>query len=248
MPIVGPPEDAPIAQEDLAALNAANNFKADDVKLADSKALISGDSIFDSFIPYAAKDSDTADFDARYISLDSLRADEDGSDLSYIRILSFKDGKFGNQIFPRSSGASSTYKEFIVTQLTPVNSSEKLQIIKTNKTLQIYSYDSNFEVFNIQGILKSTLTDNWDIAMVLLWDNLLRATKLIEMNAIMEFGYESNIYWGYPMNFQTQKSSSSQYVVGYSMQFIVVKRSILKSVFDDKLNAFYNDVISAQNR
>jgi hypothetical protein len=82
-------------------------------------------------------------------------------------------------------------------------------------------------VLAIQGVLRSTDADPWDMAMVFLWDDLLRLTKLLKMNLIAEFGYQSSIYWGYPISFNWQKSSNMQYLVSYSMQFAIIKRALL---------------------
>lgn len=170
---------------------------------------------------------DRDEFADRYISLDAMIAKEDGSDIGYIRVLQFNNGKFGKQVFPiDTSGLVGKYKNFIITGIQP-SMAEKAQILKTNNTLQINAFDSQIEVLNIQGALKSTIQDHWDMAMVILWDSLLRLTKLVQMKLIVEFGYESNVYWGYPLSFTYQKSSNTQYIASFSMQFIVVKRSLL---------------------
>ena len=176
-----------------------------------------------NYTPNLLNKADIIEFDSRYFSLDAMNARADGSDLAYIRILNFKDGKFGSQVFPNNG---KTYKQFIVTNISK-GDVEKAQIIKTNNTLQIYGFDSQPEVINIQGVLKSTTEDRWDIAMLLLWDDIFRLTKLIQANRVAELGYESNIYWGYPLNFQTQKSSNMAYIASFSMQFLIIKRSIV---------------------
>lgn len=180
-----------------------------------------------AFNPAPLDESSVLDFADRYVTLDALSASEDGADLAYLRVLEFVNNKFGKHIFPlnQTSEEAIKYKELIVTNCQ-TSMVEKAQIIKTNNTLQVYAFDSQVEVLNIQGVLKSTATDRWDIAMVLVWDELLRLTKLIQRKFICEFGYESNVYWGYPLNFTYQKSSNTQYLVNFSMQFIVIKRSI----------------------
>jgi hypothetical protein len=170
-------------------------------------------------------------FNNRYTTLDAFSSNEDGSDLGYIRVLRFTNGLFGSQVYPNVAGNKNVsnlniYQDFIVTNLSS-GFVEKAQIIKTNKTLQVYSFDSQPEVLNIQGVLKATLQCYWDMAMVILWDNILRLSQLTLHNLIVEFGYQGNIYWGYPLNFQWQKSSNLQMLASYSMQFLVVKRTII---------------------
>ena len=170
---------------------------------------------------------DSSDFASRYISLDAISDKQDGSDIGYMRVLRFNNGKFGSQVFPiTSSGIKYKYKDFIITTVGS-NLIEKAQILKTNNTLQIYAFDSQVEVLTIQGVLKSTIQDNWDMGMVVLWEELFRLTKLIQMNLIVEMGYQSSVYWGFPLNFNWQKSSNIQALVSYSMQFIVVKKTSL---------------------
>jgi len=180
----------------------------------------------DSTVPSKASPTtqDFANFKSRYISLDTFDASEDGEALAYIRALKFKNGMFGAQVFP--SITDSKYKNFIIGGVGS-NLVEKAQILKTNNTLQIYAFDSQVEVLNINGFLKSTIQDPWDTAMIMLWDELLRLTKLIQLGLIVEFGYQDKVYWGYPISFPWQKSSNSQYVASFSMQFVVVKRSNL---------------------
>lgn len=173
-------------------------------------------------VPVMMNVSDVEIFKDRYTTLDAFLAREDGSDLAYLRILRFKKGMFGSQVFPTTG----VYQDFIVTNLSS-GSTEKAQILKTNKTLQVYSFDSQPEMLNIQGVLKSTTQCNWDMAMVILWDNLLRLSQLTEHDLIVEFGYQGNTYWGYPLSFQWQKSSNMQMLASYAMQFLIVKRAII---------------------
>jgi hypothetical protein len=174
--------------------------------------------------------SATEDFMARYLALDTFAANEDGSDLSHMRILKFNNGKFGSQVFPINNlnglNLQPRYQNFIVTSISS-GLMEKSQILKTSGTTQIYGFDAQIEVLAIQGVLRSTDADPWDMAMVFLWDDLLRLTKLLKMNLIAEFGYQSSIYWGYPISFNWQKSSNMQYLVSYSMQFAIIKRALL---------------------
>lgn len=178
-----------------------------------------------------------ADFVKRYTSLDAFSCLEDGSDIGYLRVLRFNNGLFGSQVFPNENIMTypdsdvpvlnpQIYQDFIVTNLSSALV-EKAQIIKTNSTLQVYSFDAQPEVLAIQGVLKSTLGDYWDMQLVMLWDNLLRLKQLTIQNLIVEFGYQGNIYWGYPLNFSWQKNANSQMVLSYSMQFLVIKRTIL---------------------
>jgi hypothetical protein len=192
-------------------------------------------------IPGFRKDLNS-EFTNRYVSLDAIKAKEDGSDLAYMRVLKFNNGKFGKQVFPLDNNNVAKYKEFIVTSLA-FSFVEKTQILKTNNTLQVYAFDSQPEVIGIQGLLKSNMNDKWDMAMLLIWDELIRLTKLVQQNLIVEFGYESNVYWGYPLNFTYQKSSSAMYLASFSMQFLIIKRSIIMR----QENAFITGIIDQLN-
>ena len=194
-------------------------------------------------IPSGYMKEAVAEFANRYVSLDTIQGNEDGSDLAYMRVLQFNNGKFGKQVYPITNSKETKYKEFIITGISQAFV-EKAQILKTNSTLQVYAFDSQPEVLSIQGVLKSTTTDKWDIAMILIWDELIRLTKLVQQRLIVEFGYESKVYWGYPLNFQYQKSSSAMFLASFSMQFLIVKRTMM--LRED--NIFITDLIDQLNQ
>ena len=159
---------------------------------------------------------------------------DDDSRLAYFRILSIDqtDGTINNsvgqQIFPKVKGTNSInetngvarYKKFILLSRSFAKS-ERAQIIKTNSSLQVYLMDAQYEVMNIQMALKKNWEDPWDTAMIVLWEQLMRATVLARKGYICEFGIQGHVYWGYPLQLQAQENSNQQFLATYGMSFLI---------------------------
>ena len=182
-------------------------------------------------------------FDNRYLGIDSgYTSSDNNNDIAYIRIVKFVQGKIytAKQVFPKVHNKSNdteddtnvaSYKKMIIMSKS-VSHTERNQIMKSNKVLHAFFFDAAPEVLNISGALKTNWDDPWDQAMILLWDNLLRATTLAQHECILEFGMAGEVYWGYPLTFQTSKSSSAQYVSTFNMQILIVDRAVASNNID----------------
>lgn len=191
-------------------------------------------------------------FDNRYLGIDSgYTSSDNNNDIAYIRIIPFVQGKIytAKQIFPRPKNKSNdteddtnapSYKKMIIINKS-ISHTERSQIMKSNKVLHAFFFDAAPEVLNISGALKTNWDDPWDQAMILLWDNLLRATTLAQHQAIVEIGMAGEVYWGYPLTFQPQKSSSSQYVATFNMQILIVDRAVASNNID----AYVKDIVGS---
>ena len=185
-----------------------------------------------------------SELDKRVFSMDGMRAhSEDDFGIAYMRVIAYQQGKVytQKQIFPKvkPDAAYNTYKKFIVSSQSE-NHVERQQIIKTNKALHAYFFNSSPEVLSIQGFLKTTPGDPWDVAMVLLWEKLIRGTQLALNHAILEIGIAETVYWGYPLVFSHQLQSQSQFVASFAMQMLIIdKLSNTRDIDKDVLDAFY---------
>lgn len=179
------------------------------------------------------------EIEGRVFTFDPLRAGSDtATDIGAFRIIPYQYGEINTkkQIFPkdgRGTGSSGLYyKKMIVTNMG-TNFIERSQIIKSNKALHAYFFNDSPEVLSIQGFLKTSSNDPWDIAMVLLWDRLLRATELARHNAILEFNIADVVYWGYPITCSMQLSSNTQFVASFSMQMLIIDKLLPLTNLDD---------------
>ena len=197
-----------------------STWKADQLK-ADQSAAIAG----------------WGPMDTRVFGTNILRAQSDSDqDIGQFRVVSYSQGKIDSkkQIFPKVTTSTPTsYKSMIIASQSQ-SYAERNQIIKSNKALHAYFFNDAPEVIQLQGFLKTTRTDPWDMAMLLLWDRLLRGTELARHNAILEFSIADMTYWGYPLNFAYQMSAQSQFVASFSMQVLIIDKLIpLNNMSDD---------------
>ena len=188
------------------------------------------------------------EIESRVFALDVMRAGSDtASDIASFRVIAYEYGQINTkkQIFPKiptsyadslssnsSSAAGLLYKKMIIASMG-FGYSERSQIIKSNKALHAYFFNDNPEVLSIQGFLKTSAMDPWDIAMVLLWDRLFRGTELARHNGILELAVAGVVYWGYPLSFTPQISANTQYVASFAMQFLVIDKLLPLENMDD---------------
>jgi len=178
--------------------------------------------------------------DDRAFQADVLRASADTiQQIGQFRIISYYQGKINTQkqIFPQSQGSnySNTYKRMIINSMA-AGYTERTQILKSNKALHAYFFNDAPEIITIQGFLKTNAFDPWDMAMLLVWDRLLRGTELARHNAIMELSIADMVYWVYPLSFQYQTQAASQFIASFSMQLLVIDKLIpLAHINEDAL-------------
>ena len=185
------------------------------------------------------------EMESRVYSLDMWRAGSDTpTDIGAFRVIDYQHGQINTkkQIFPRNPTLYSQqvnenrfglqYKKMIISSMS-MNYMERSQILKSNKALHAYLFNDAPEVAAIQGYLKTSSTDPWDIAMVLLWSRLFRATELIRHNGILELSIADVVYWGYPLSFSYQISSNTQFVASFAMQMLIVDKLLPLQNLDD---------------
>lgn len=171
--------------------------------------------------------SDADDYNKRYVSLDARKTTEDGSDISFMRII--KNDHTKEVIFPSFSQSpapgitTNKFKQFILTQLS-VPSQERMQIVETNDKFQVLFYGEKPEVLQLGGILKNTLENPWSMNMLFLWDSLMRGTKLVEDGNILQIYADGELFTGYPFGFQRSKVAPNDFLVSFSFNFVIKER------------------------
>ena len=182
--------------------------------------------------------------DSRVFGTNILRAEADSDQsIGQFRIVRYHQGKIdgSKQIFPEVvGGLADSYKSMIIASQSQ-SYAERNQVLKSNKALHAYFFNDAPEVIQLQGFLKTTQTDPWDMAMLLLWDRLLRGTELARHNAILEFSIAGMTYWGYPLNFAYQMSAQSQFVASFSMQILIVDKLIPTENLNDEVRSLLNE-------
>ena len=177
--------------------------------------------------------SDQSDFDSRYVSIDAPFYNGDQPSISFFRILNTKTTPM-KQVFPKANsqpGITETkYKQFILSSVN-TGSAERMQIVETSQEFQVLFYGKKPEMLNLSGVLKNTVDNPWTANVVFLWDEMMRGTALVEAGNIMELYIDGDVYRGYPFNFNRSKISPTDFIVSFSMSFLIKDRYQTKRNF-----------------
>jgi len=174
---------------------------------------------------------DAEDYASRYTSLDFRPECEDGSGISFLRII---DVKTRETVFPNFSPTNvpgqgltpSKFKQFILTQINTA-SQERMQIVETNEAFQVIFADQKPQVLQLSGVLKNTADNPWTMNMVFLWDSLMRGTRLVEQDNICQLYIDGELFSGYPFAFQRSKTAGNDILCSFSMSFLVRSRQVV---------------------
>ena len=181
--------------------------------------------------------SETVDFNQRYIAMDAsfYDASDAPNNISFMRVIKADPsiGSPANQVFPPNQGwiqpgiTETKFKQFILSSVSSA-SQERMQIVETSQAFQVLFYGKKPEILNLSGIIKNTRSNPWNANMTFLWDSLMRGTKLVEQGNILQLYIDGTIYNGYPFGFQRSQMSPTDYLVSFSMSFII-KEKIMTS-------------------
>lgn len=174
-------------------------------------------------------ESDAIDYQMRYQSIDARRTTEDGSELSFMRIVKNNIAQdqvwpiYANGEAPQPGYTNNKFKQFILTQLSTA-SQERMQIVETNQEFQVLFYGQKPEILQLSGILKNTLENPWSMNMLFQWDEQIRGSRLVEDGNILQIYVDGELYTGYPFSFQRSKVAPNDFLVNFNMSFIVKNR------------------------
>jgi hypothetical protein len=179
--------------------------------------------------------SDTDEYESRYASFDTKYSPEDGSNIAFMRIVKAKTHETVWPLFPLGQVPSpgittNKFKQFILTQLTnPMQ--ERMQIVETNAEYQALFYDSKPEIMQLGGVLKNTIENPWTVNMVYTWDAKMRGTQLIKSGCICQIFADGELFEGYPFQFQRSKIGGTDFMVSFSMGFLIRNRVTIDKRF-----------------
>lgn len=173
--------------------------------------------------------SDSQDYGTRFFMSDNLLSEDQPSDIAFFNIINASD--YSQIIFPSKQFSLSypgiskeKFRQFIITGFGHAQN-ERFQLYENN-----IDYTLNFfqgqkpEILQISGILKNTRENPWDNNMLLLWDNLIRGGRLAELGLIMRLYVDGTTYLGYPIAFNKNKQAGTDFLVNFSMGFIIRKK------------------------
>lgn len=171
--------------------------------------------------------SDQEDYNTRYVSIDAHKANGDARDVAFMNIVTndiYHNAVFPNlDNYPQPGITKKKFRQFILLQMNEP-SQEKMQIVENSDDFQVLFYGKKPEIISIAGVLKNTVDNPWSTNMLFIWSELMRGTKLVEKGLILQLYVDGELFRGYPFNFQRSKSAPGEYLVNFSMSFVIKER------------------------
>jgi len=147
----------------------------------------------------------------------------------------------------KHSGMASEYADFIIQQIDD-NRQEKQQIIETFGDPYIYFYGEKPRIVTMSGVLVSSEDFNWRSQFWRNYDEFLRGTRLVQMNARAFLAFDTIVIEGYPLSAQAQDSADSPYLIPFQMTMVVTNYNDFSSVTSQKFPAGAIDSINTLNK
>ncbi len=125
-------------------------------------------------------------------------------------------------------GALGGYVDFLLTGFS-LQQSEQVQIAETlSDASAVYYFGRNTLTANISGIVYNTRQDNWYDAWMILYDEILRGTRLATRGHEAIMRVDSRRYHGSFASTSTQLSAANESIASFSATFII-KRVVVKA-------------------
>jgi len=129
------------------------------------------------------------------------------------------------------AGSTFNYSNFIAQRVVD-SRAEKQQIIETFGEPYIFFYGEKPRIMNVQGLLMNTADFNWKNEFWKNYENYLRGTKLVELDARVYFYFDDQIVEGYLLDASASHDASLPYQVPFQFTLFVTSHTYL-SLIDD---------------
>ena len=127
---------------------------------------------------------------------------------------------------PGDSASNKVYIDILI-QSVSTQYSEKMQVSEVLSDAFIaYFFGQRAVTMSIQGVLLNTQQDNWADAWYILYQSLLRGTKLAEIGYPMTLMYDSRIVECYITNLSESMNANTETSVNFNMSLLVKKITI----------------------
>lgn len=130
----------------------------------------------------------------------------------------------GENVMPGQVENASTkvedYSDFILNQVTEQRS-EKSQIVDTFGDPYIFFYGEQPRTVTFSGLLINSLDFNWRSQFWFNYDNYLRGTKLVQLNARAYISWDTIVLEGYALSAQASESADRPTEVNFSLTMFV---------------------------
>lgn len=151
-------------------------------------------------------------------SIDEFNADPGiREDLASIRIV----GKIRNQ--PKEVDLIPRFQKFFL-QSVQESHQERHQIVETFGDFFVFFYGERPPIYNFTGIMLNSKDVNWIQDYMFFYENFLRGTKTVELNAKIIMTYQGRQIEGFILNTSNVTQAATQNGVSMSFQVVVTNR------------------------
>jgi hypothetical protein len=123
-------------------------------------------------------------------------------------------------------GSTFNYSNFIAQQVIDART-EKSQVVETFGEPYIFFYGEKPRIMQVQGLLMNTLDFNWKNEFWKNYENFLRGTKLVELDARIYFYFDDQIVEGYMLDAQASHSADFPYHVPFQFTLFVTAHTYI---------------------
>lgn len=120
------------------------------------------------------------------------------------------------------------YIDFLLTSITE-EFEEKLQVVTLNgDNYAAYYFGRKPPVFQYTGVVYNTWQDDWRIKLLLLYDKLLRGSKLAQLNSYVKLYYDTAIIIGSLPNLRVEMQANTETGANFAFSLLVKEYILLQ--------------------
>lgn len=140
-----------------------------------------------------------------------------------------KEGEGGKFLEIGGRRANDTYSNFLLQNISE-DRQEKQQVLETFGEAYIFLFGQRARMMQFSGILANTQDFNWEAEWWHNYDNYLRGTKCVEMDAQVFLSFDDTVVGGYIIATQASKTANERNFVNFQFTLFVTYYANIHSV------------------
>lgn len=137
--------------------------------------------------------------------------------------------KIPSKIKTSRKTSTTSYSNFIIQSLRD-SRQEKAQIMETFGDTYIFFFGERPRILTVQGLLFNTLDFNWRTEFWYNYENYLRGTKLVELNARIYLHWDDIVVEGYMLGADAEDNAELPYHIPMTFQLFVTNHTYLSAI------------------
>ena len=137
--------------------------------------------------------------------------------------------KIPSKIKSTRKNATNSYSNFIIQSISDTRQ-EKAQFMETFGDTYIFFFGEKPRILTVQGLLFNTLDFNWRTEFWHNYENYLRGTKLVELNARIYLHWDDIVVEGYMLGAKADDVVDLPYHVPFSFDLFVTNHTYLSAI------------------